>query len=316
VNILLLLGLPEKARVKYPERLKREFPGFKVDCVDHHTKVGPYIGEAELLITFGPNMSDAVLQQAPRLKWIQALGTGVDGICDQPSLRKDVLVTNMRGVHGESMSEAALMSMLALARDLPRNVRNQARGAWERWPVRLISGKTVGILGVGAIAEALAPRCKALGMTVLGISSGPRVLPGFDRMAPKDRLAETVRELDYLVLLTPYSRQTHHLVDARILGAMKRGSFLVNLARGGVVDEAALMASLDSGHLAGAALDVFAAEPLPPDNPLWSMPNVIITPHLGGFHDEYADKALPVIIGNIRSFLAGDTAGMQNRVQR
>jgi D-2-hydroxyacid dehydrogenase (NADP+) len=135
-------------------------------------------------------------------------------------------------------------------------------------------------------------------------------------MAPKDRLAETVRELDYLVLLTPYSRQTHHLVDARILGAMKRGSFLVNLARGGVVDEAALMASLDSGHLAGAALDVFAAEPLPPDNPLWSMPNVIITPHLGGFHDEYADKALPVVIGNIRSFLAGDTAGMQNRVQR
>ena len=306
MNILLLLGLPEETRVKYPERLKREFPGFKVDCVDHHSKVGPYIGEAEVLITFGPNMSDAVLQQAPRLKWIQALGTGVDGICDQPSLRPDVLVTNLRGVHGDAMSEAAIMSMLALARDLPRNVRNQARREWGRWPVRLITGKTAGILGVGAIAEALAPRLKALGMTVIGISSGARAVPGFDRMEPKHRLADTAPELDYLVLLTPYSKETHHLVDARILAAMKPGSFLVNLARGGVVDEAALV----------AALDVFATEPLPPDHALWGMENVIITPHLGGFHDEYADRALPVIVGNMRKYLAGDTGGMLNRVRR
>jgi D-2-hydroxyacid dehydrogenase (NADP+) len=314
MNILLLLNLPESQRNRYPEGLKRAFPDYKVDLVNHNTQVDPYIADADVLITFGAHMADHVLEKGKSLKWIQALGTGVDGIADRKALRKDTIVTNMHGVHGDSMSESAILSILALARDLPRNVRNQAKHEWGRWASRVISGKTVGILGVGAIAEALAPRCKAMGMTVVGITSGKRAVPGFDRMEGKDRLKEAVAGCDYLVLLTPYSKETHHIVNAAVLKAMKPGSFLVNLARGGVVDEAALIEALKSGHVAGAALDVFATEPLPKDSPLWDMENVIVTPHHGGFHDEYAQMALPTIIENMRRFAAGDTASMINRV--
>jgi phosphoglycerate dehydrogenase-like enzyme len=214
------------------------------------------------------------------------------------------------------MSESALLSMLALARDLPRNLRNQARHAWERFTVKLLAGRTVGILGVGAIAKDLAPRCKALGMKVVGITSAKRALRGFDCMFARNELTKAVRDLDFLILLTPYSAQTRGLVNAEILKAMKPESFLVNLARGGIVDEPALVEALKAGTIAGAALDVFATEPLAPDHPFWDMPNVIVTPHLGGFHDQYAEKALPVIEDNLERFLAGDTATMRNVVKR
>jgi phosphoglycerate dehydrogenase-like enzyme len=314
MNLLLLIALPEKSRLEYYDRLRERFPDLTIHLVDHHSKVDPYIAEADALITFGAHMSDAVLEKGTRLRWIQALGTGVDGIADRPVLRKDTIVTNLHGLHGDSMSEAAMMLMLALARQLPRAVRNQSRRAWERFPAGVLNGKTVGIFGVGAIATELAPRCKAFGMTVVGITSARRELPGFDRMVSRDGLVEAVRELDYLVLLTPYTKQTHRIVNAAVLGAMKRSAFLVNLARGGVVDEPALVDALRQGRIAGAALDVFEKEPLPAEHPLWEAQNVIITPHLGGFHDEYANKALPLIEHNLRSFLAGDAGAMLNVV--
>jgi phosphoglycerate dehydrogenase-like enzyme len=314
MNLLLMLALPGNTGQQYYDRLRTAFPQLKVDMVNHHSKVDPYIADADILITFGAHMSDTVLEKGTRLKWIQALGTGVDGITDRPALNKSTIVTNMHGLHGDAMSEAALMSMLALARQLPRSVRAQAKHAWERWPSSLLKGKTAGIFGVGAIAEDLAPRLKALGMTVVGITSGVREVPGFDRMVPRDRLTDAVRDIDYLILLTPYTKETHHLVNGPVLAAMKRTSFVINLARGGVMDEAALVQALREGHIAGAALDVFEKEPLPPESPLWDMPNVIVTPHLGGFHDEYATQALPVIEENLRKFLAGDFGTMRNLV--
>ncbi|OGA71925.1 MAG: hypothetical protein A3G27_17750 [Betaproteobacteria bacterium RIFCSPLOWO2_12_FULL_66_14] len=314
MNLLLLLAFPEKIRLQYYDRLRAQFPDIKVDLVDHHSKVDPYISEADILITFGAHMSDAVLEKGGRLKWIQALGTGVDGIADRPTLNKATIVTNMHGLHGDSMSEAAMLLMLALARQLPRAVRNQSRHAWERFPAGLLKGKTVGIFGVGAIAKDLAPRCKAFGMTVVGITSARRDVPGFDRMLSRERLIQAVRDLDYLILLTPYTKETHGIVNAAVLAAMKPSSFLINLARGGVVNEPALLEALRENRIAGAALDVFTAEPLPADHPLWDMPTVLLTPHLGGFHDEYASQALPVIEENLRRFLAGDSANMLNVV--
>ena len=207
------------------------------------------------------------------------------------------------------------MSMLALSRELPRTVRNQVKHKWERFPARLLKDKTVGIFGIGTIAGELAPKCKAFGMSVVGISSARREVPGFDKVYARDDLAEAVRDLDYLVLLTPYTRETRNIVDARVFAAMKPGAYLVNLARGGVVDEAAMIDALKSKRLAGAALDVFATEPLPEDHPLWDMEQVIITTHQGGFCDVYVDYALPVIEENLRKFLAGDTARMINLVK-
>jgi phosphoglycerate dehydrogenase-like enzyme len=315
-NVLIVLTLPEPVRMQYFSHLKKRFPELKLDMVDHHSKVDPYIGAAEILITFGAHMADHVLEKGAKLKWIQALGTGVDGIADRPALRDGVLVTNMHGLHGDSVPEAAIMLMLALARDLPRAMRNRAAHKWERYPARLLKGKTAGIFGVGLIARSLAPKCKAFGMTVVGISSAPREMEGFDRMVHRDELSQAVRALDFLVLLTPYTPETHGIVSAGVLAAMKSSALLVNLARGGIVDEEALVRALREKRIAGAALDVFAAEPLAPDHPFWSMDNVIVTPHLGGFHDQYAEQALPTVEENLRKYLAGDVAGMINVVKR
>jgi len=316
VKALILLTFPEPIRKVYRDGLAEAFPQLKIDMVDHHSKVDPYINEANILVTFGAHMADHVLEKATNLKWIQALGTGVDGIVDSPALRDGVIVTNLHGLHGASVSESVLTAMLALSRNLLRAVRSQDACRWDRFPVNLVKGKTVGILGVGVIATELAPRCQALGMTVIGITSSPRSVPGFDRMVSRDELLDVAAELDHLVLLIPYTSETDRIVGRAVLKRMKRSAFLINVARGGVVDQPALVEALQAGLIAGAALDVFAEEPLPDGHPLWKMPNVLITPHMAGFHAGYPDEALPIVIENIRHFLAGDIDGMINMVRR
>jgi phosphoglycerate dehydrogenase-like enzyme len=313
-NVLILLTLPEPIRNQYRDRLRKRFPEITIELVDHHSKVGPYIDQADALITFAPMLSGEMLAAAARLKWVQALGTGVDNLIDQPALRRDVIVTNMRGIHGAPVSEAALAGMLALARGLRRAIRAQDERQWRRFPAQLLHDKTVGIFGVGQIAEILAPKCKAFGMRVVGVTSAPRGLSGFDRMHRREELARVVGEFDFLVLLTPLTTATRNSIDAGIFAAMKPTSYLINLARGGIVDEAALIEALAKGRIAGAALDVFNQEPLPADHPFWSMPNVIITAHQGGFCDVYVDHALPTIETNLERFLKGDYNGMVNVV--
>ncbi len=314
-NVLIVLTLPEPVRMQYFNHIRKTFPGVKLDMVDHHTKVDPHIRAADVLITFGPQIANHVFEKAKNLKWVQALGTGVDGITDQPGLKKDVLVTNMHGFHGGPVSEAALMGMLSLARDLPRSMRQQRSRKWERFPAKLLKEKTVGIFGVGAIAQELAPKCKALGMKVVGISSARRQVPGFDAMYSREELERAVKDIDFLVMLTPYTPETKNIVNAKILAAMKPGAYIVNLARGGVVDEDALVDALKSKKIAGAALDVFAAEPLPENSPFWDMENVVVTQHQGGFFDGYPRFAIPVVEENMRKWLAGDVKNMINVVK-
>ena len=313
-NLLILLTLTPELNSQYRDRLKAKFPELQVDLVDHHSKVGPYIGNADILLTFAPRLSDEVLRAGTKLKWVQALGTGTDNLTDQAALRKDIVVTNIHGIHGPPVSEAAIASMLALARDIPRALRAQTAREWARFPARLLHNKTVGIFGVGAIAAELAPKCKALGMRVVGVSSVPRTVAGFDAMHDSANLAKAASDFDFFVLLTPLTEKTRNAVDAKVLAAMKRGSFLVNLARGGVVDEPALVEVLKSGRIAGAALDVFNEEPLPQDHPFWAMPNVIITTHQGGFCDVYIEHALPMVEANMRCFLSGNLDKMINVV--
>ncbi|MBI2714299.1 MAG: D-2-hydroxyacid dehydrogenase [Rhizobiales bacterium] len=313
-NVLIILTHAQPVRQRYYDAIKARFPSITLNVVDHHSKAGSYLASADALVTFGTMTYDRLIDDAPRLRWIQALGTGVDGIVDLPSFRPDIAVTNIRGIHGAPMSEAALMAMLAFSRDLPRSVRAQDRHSWERWQSRLLDQATVGIFGIGTIAEALAPRCKALGMTVVGISSVKRMVAGFDRIFTRDELLDAVRGLDFLVILTPYSAKTKNAVNETVFAAMKPTAYVINLARGGVVDESALLKALDQKQIAGAALDVFATEPLPADHPLWSRKDIILTSHLGGLYDRYADDAMPTIEHNLRCFLAGDMNEMINIV--
>lgn len=310
------MNFPEHVRREYVRGLAAAFPDLDVVEADHHSRVDPHIAEADILVTFGAHMSDAVLEKAARLRWIQALGTGVDGIVDRPALRPGVLVTSLHGLQSDSVAESVIGSMLALARNLPRSLRNQAAGRWERFEVDLISGKVAGILGVGAIAEDLAPRLAALGMRVVGITETPRDLRGFAEMRPRRELVQAVADLDYLVLLLAYVPETKGIVGAPVIAAMKPTSFLINVGRGGIVDEQALIDALRGGSIAGAALDVFAEEPLPSEHPFWGMENVIVTPHIAGFRRGYVHVALPVVVDNIRHFLAGEIDQMSNVVRR
>jgi phosphoglycerate dehydrogenase-like enzyme len=315
-NVLILTEVQEAMRARYKAMLLERFPQLTINVVGHHNDVGPYIAGTDILLCFSPPMADHVVRDAPRLKWIQALGTGVDNIIDLPSLGKEVLVTNVRGIHGAPVSEATIAYMLSLARDLPRASVAHDKGQWERWPAALLAGKTVGVLGVGLIAEYLAPICKALHMTVIGISGSPREAKGFDRMAHRDDFVKVVPELDFLVALAPLTAETRGIVGARVFAAMKPTAYLVNVARGGVVDEPALIAALESGEIAGAALDVFAQEPLPASSPLWRTKNVTIFSHLGGYSQGYEDRAMPTIAGNMAKFLSGDLKSMINIVRK
>ena len=180
-SVLLISTFPEPVRKQYYDHIRAAFPELTVNVVDHHSKVDPYIASTNVLLTFGTMMAYHVLRDAPNLKWIQALGTGTDGIDDLPSLRPEILLTSMRGIHGPPMSEAALAAMLALSRKLHRTMRNQERHAWERPQPTLLDGKTVGIFGLGIIGSALVPKCKALGMSVIGVDPLNPDVPGLDR---------------------------------------------------------------------------------------------------------------------------------------
>jgi phosphoglycerate dehydrogenase-like enzyme len=315
-QVLILTEVQESMNARYKARLLDLFPELTVNAVGHHSQVDPFIADTDILLSFSPPMADHVVRDAPKLKWIQALGTGVDNIVDLPSLDPEVLVTNIRGIHGPPMSEATIAYMLSLTRDMPRVVRAQDKSTWERWPAALMDGKTVGILGVGIIAEHLAPMLKAFNMTVIGISSGPRKAPGFDRMVDRRDLMRVAGELDYLVVLIPLSAETRNIVDEKLLAAMKPTAFMINMARGGVVDEPALIKALETGEIAGAALDVYAQEPLPPDSPLWKTKNLQVFPHQGGYSEGYEDRAMPIIEANMRKFLHGDLKSMVNIVKR
>jgi D-2-hydroxyacid dehydrogenase (NADP+) len=315
-KLLIVLSLPPQIQSTYYERLREQFPQVTIDMVDHHSQAGPHIGDADMVLAFGVMLSDKIFSEGKNLKWVQALGSGVDGIVDQPSFRSDITVTNMHGVHGEPCAESAIAAMFDLSRHTPRVMANQRKHKWERFPVRLLDGKRVAILGLGVIAEALGPRCQALGMHVTGVTGSPRTLAGFDEVAGRDKMLETVAQSDHVVLLTPYTKENHELVNAEFLAAMKSDAYLINIARGGCVDDAALIDALERKVIAGAALDVFDQEPLPEDHPYWALENVIITPHLGGFHNEYPKCALPIIEHNMKKYLAGERAGMMNIVNR
>ena len=315
-SILILLPWEEKIRFTFERLILERYTDLSVTTVASLKEASEKIVDAEIFMAFGVAVKEDIFLHAKKLRWVHAFGTGVDGITDRPGLAKHVIVTSTRGIHGAPLSEIAILHMLALARDYPRSIRAHDKHQWDRFRARILQGKRVGILGVGLIAEALAPRLHALGMNVVGISRTARDMPGFSSWAPRDNLVNTLSDLDFLVLLIPYDDTTHHIIDSEAIFAMKKGAYIINIARGGIIDEKALAAALHDGHLGGAALDTVHTEPLPKDDPLWDAPNLIITPHLGGFYDTYPEDCISQIYTNLRAYLANKPEDMVNLESR
>jgi D-2-hydroxyacid dehydrogenase (NADP+) len=295
------------------QRIEAAFPGVIVHGGLSEAQVAGKTKSARVLMGLAQHISAGLVAATPKLEWIQALTTGVDPLLDL-GLPERVTVTSARGIHGPQMSEMAFMMMLNLGRDFPRMLDNQRRNHWERWPQRLLQRKTAVIVGIGAISEELARRCQTFGMRTIGISSARANADGFDEIRTRDELIRSSAEADFLIALAAYTPQTHHLISATVLDALPAHGFFINLARGPVVDEAALIDRLRTRRFAGAGLDVFNVEPLPADSALWTLPNVILTPHLGGMSDIYADQVTPLVIDNIRAFVAGRRGHMRNIV--
>lgn len=300
----------------YADQLARAVPAFRyIAATDDDTAVA-HAAEAEVLVGLAPYIPGRLVAAMERLEWVQALTTGIESLLNMPELRKGTPVTNCGGFHGPQMSELAILLMLSLARRFPEMLANQAAGRWQSWPQPLLRDKTVCILGLGAIAETLATVCNAFGMHVTGVSDGRTEAPGFTAIWPRARLAEAAGECDFLVVLVPLSEKTRHIVDARVIQAMKPSACLVNIARGGCVDEAALLNALDAGQIAGAGLDVFATEPLPPQSRFWHHPRVIVTPHIGGASDVYHQQALPILVANLNAYAEGGAAALPRPAYR
>jgi D-2-hydroxyacid dehydrogenase (NADP+) len=221
------------------------------------------------------------------------------------------VIAAARGFHGPQMSELAFLFMLAFARDFPAVLDNQKQKRWDRREQRLLSAKTAVLVGVGAIAEELARRCQVFGMKVVGVSGGRTTVPAFDAIYPRAQIAQAAALADFLIILAPYTRANHHLVNGAVIDAMRPKAVVINIARGGVLDEEALRRALVEGRIAGAGLDVFQTEPLPPTSPLWDTPNVLITSHVGGVAEDYAEQVMPLLVDNLCAFMAGRVEAMK-----
>lgn len=300
----------------YAERLHQDFPKLKIIAARDHSEFPDDLSGINVIMSFGLAITDDIIARSRALQWIQSLATGVDHFLRCPSLKPDVLITSGRGIHGPPMREAVLHMMMAIGRDVTRLVGDNRAHFWERRFWSLLYGKTAVIVGVGVVGIAIAEALKALGMRVVGVSRTPRTIACFDGMIPTNRLSDAARLADYLINVVPASDENAALFARDVFAAMRPTSYFINAGRGQTVDEAALLDALRERRIAGAALDVFQTEPLPADSPFWDLPNVFITPHLGGYVIEYEELILPLIVENMGLFLAGRQGEMRNIVTR
>ncbi len=301
-----IAGLLKKA-------LEPMFPQLSIHTAAKEEEIGDLIEDVDVLMAF--EISDELIKKASRLKWIQLMTAGADHIA-MSSIRREVLITTSRGVHAPQMSEMAILFMLALGRNLPKVIRNQDLRIWESWPGRLLHRRKVGILGVGAIGTEIARKCKAFGMTVFGIDMIKKDLDIVDHFYGPEDLIQVISEVDYFVIAAPATPQTQKMIGPKELSHMKPTAFLINIGRGAIVDEEALIHVLETKQIAGAGLDTFCIEPLPKDNPLWGMQNVIISSHMGGMGDMFVKQVLPLLEENLRRFLQGERRNLVNLVER
>jgi phosphoglycerate dehydrogenase-like enzyme len=267
------------------------------------------VAEAEVMLDVDRATERDLARQAPRLRWIQLSSSGVVHIVEQMGLGdRPIVVTNAAGMHALPLAEFVLFAMLYFAKRMPRVLADQRRHHWERFALDTLPGKTLGIVGLGHVGGAIARLARSVGLRVVavrrtaGAASEP---PDADAVYPPAGLRTLLGESDYVVLIVPLTPETAGLLGKAELAAMKPGAVLINIGRGQLVDEAALVESLQSGHLAGAALDVFAAEPLPKASPLWDLPNVLVTPHSMSTALDENEWLVDLFSDNLRRYLAG-----------
>jgi len=244
---------------------------------------------------------------APRLRWVQASKSGVGESLRRLGLdRTEIVFTNCAGVHAVPLAEFVVLGLLYLYKDVPRLRDEQSRRVWEPAVARVLAGSRILLIGLGGLGRQVATSLAGLGVEVRGFRrTGTAVPPGVTRLIEPDAFHDALGEVDALVIACPYTAETHHLIGAAELAALPAGAFVVNIARGAIIDETALVEALSSGHLGGAALDVFETEPLPASSPLWAMPNVLVSPHRASVVDAENTLIVDLFVDNLHRHLDG-----------
>jgi phosphoglycerate dehydrogenase-like enzyme len=284
--------------------------------LEDHAAAAPE-AEAVCLVFGGRGLLEPVFARAPRLRWVHTGWAGLDGTLFPALVESDVVMTNSRGVFSASLGEFAMAGILFFAKDLRRMLGNQATARWEPYEVEEVRGRTLGILGYGDIGRAVAARGKGLGLRVLALrrdAAASRGDPFVDEVVPPERRLELIARCDYVVLSLPGTPETRGFFGAAEIAAMKPTAVLVNVGRGTTVDEPALVAALTARRIRGAALDVFAEEPLPAEHPLWRLDNVLVSPHTADRTATWRDEAMQLFLENLGRFRRGEP--LANRVDK
>ncbi len=258
---------------------------------------------------FNPERLREILAGIPKLRWVHTFSAGVDRFVPEMATYERVMLTNNSGAYDAPIAEHVIAMIFAAAKRVPEHLAAQARHEWQREvPHAEVRGTTIVILGMGSIGSELARLAGGVGMRVIGVrrdASRPGG-PGVERIVPPERFIEAAREADYLAVTAALTRQTRGMVSAEVLRALKPTAWVINIARGPIVDEAALATALQEKRIGGAALDVFETEPLPPTSPLWALDNAILTPHVSNSSPKVRERSLALVVENVRRFKAGE----------
>jgi phosphoglycerate dehydrogenase-like enzyme len=266
------------------------------------------LAKAEILFDIDPTCRPDLPVLAPNVRWVQATSAGIGQLVrgmGYATRMPRTVFTTASGVHARPLAEFVVMAILMHYKGAVRMVAAQQRRHWERYAGTDLEGRRLALVGLGRVGSEIARMCRALGLTVLGTDLRPAP-EAVDRYYPPEQLGVMLAAADILVTIVPHTPKTEKLIGAPEFAALPRGAFFINIARGPVVDEAALVAALRSGQLSGAALDVFTEEPLPSDSPLWGMPNVLVSPHSASTSDRENGRITDLFCDNLRRYLRGE----------
>ncbi|OWZ84919.1 D-2-hydroxyacid dehydrogenase [Natranaerobius trueperi] len=285
--------------------LLSDFPQVDLVSTANESIMDIEICDSDIFISWGRFITPERIARGKNLKWVHALSTGVDKFLIPEIISSDMLLSNSRGIHKEQISEHVFSFLLPYVRRQFDYRKMQKRKEWEHLTISGLANKTIGIVGLGSIGEEIAKKAKVFDMTVVATKKNPTNSIFVDKMYSSKELNKILPMVDFLVLIVPLTDETQNLIGEKELSLMKKSAFLVNMARGGVVDEKALYKALIDNEIAGAGLDVFSKEPLPQDSPLWELDNCYITPHVGGVSPDYTKKAMALFKENLQAYISG-----------
>ncbi len=308
VTTLLVLARPNDPELAALDELPNDVRVVAGDTVEAFQSAAP---EAAAIFSWWGkrDLLESVLRQAPCVRWIHFASAGVDSVLFPAIVESPVVVTNARGAFSASLAEFVLASMLFFAKDLRRMLRSQRAGNWDQFDVEMLQGRTVGIAGYGDIGRAVARLARGFGMRVLACRRRPELSredPLVDAAYGPGAFREMLAESDYVAVCAPLTPATKGLIGAGEVAAMKRNAVLINVGRGPVVDEAALIEVLERRRIRGAALDVFETEPLPPGHPFWKLDNVLLSPHCADHTAGWRASSMRVFLENFKRFANGE----------